>query len=70
MRKGGRGRQAAEVRKKRRNREFLVASILTALNLLLSIALRVSDRKRTLQAIRESDKLTVLYTGEKTTKTE
>lgn len=70
MRKGGRGREAAEVRKKRRNREFLVASILTALNLLLSIALRISDRKRTLQAIRELDKLTVLYTGEKTTKTE
>ena len=44
MRKGGRGREAAEVRKKRRNREFLVASILTALNLLLSSALRISDR--------------------------
>lgn len=69
MRKDGRERAAA-VRKKRRNREFLIASILTALNLLVSLALRASDRKQALQAIRDEEKLTLLYTGEKTTETE
>lgn len=69
MRKDGRGRVAA-LRKKRRNREFLIASILTALNLLVSLALRASDRKQALQAIRNEEKLTLLYTGEKTTETE
>ena len=64
MRKDGRGRAAA-LRKKRRNREFLIASILTALNLLVSLALRASDRKQALQAIRNEEKLTLLYTGEK-----
>ena len=66
MRKDGRGRAAA-LRKKRRNREFLIASIL---NLLVSLALRASDRKQALQAIRNEEKLTLLYTGEKTTETE
>lgn len=69
MRKDGRGR-AAVARKKRRNREFLIASILTALNLLVSLALRASDRKQALQAIRDEEKLTLLYTAEKTTKAE
>ena len=69
MRKDGRGRAAA-LRKKRRNLEFLIASILTALNLLVSLALRASDRKQALQAIRNEEKLTLLYTGEKTTETE
>ena len=69
MRKDGR-RRAAALRKKRRNREFLIASILTALNLLVSLALRASDRKQALQAIRNEEKLTLLYTGEKTTETE
>ena len=69
MRKDGRGRAAAW-RKKRRNRAFLIASILTALNLLVSLALRASDRKQALQAIRNEEKLTLLYTGEKTTETE
>ena len=50
MRKDGRGRAAA-LRKKRRNREFLIASILTALNLLVSLALRASDRKQAVPAI-------------------
>lgn len=69
MRKDGRGRAAA-ARKKRRNREFLIASILTALNLLVSLALRASDRKQALQAIRDEERLTLLYTAEKTTKAE
>ena len=42
----------------------------TALNLLVSLALRASDRKQALQAIRNEEKLTLLYTGEKTTETE
>lgn len=69
MRKDGRGRAAA-ARKKCRNREFLIASILTALNLLVSLALRASDRKQALQAIRDEERLTLLYTAEKTTKAE
>lgn len=66
MRKMGRGRDA-DRRRKRRNREFLVASVLTTLNLLLSIALRISDRKRVLQAIEQEDNVKLLYAQEKTT---
>jgi len=36
----------------------------------VSLALRASDRKQALQAIRNEEKLTLLYTGEKTTETE
>ena len=66
MRKMGWGRDA-DRRRKRRNREFLVASVLTTLNLLLSIVLRISDRKRVLQAIEQEDNVKLLYAQEKTT---
>ncbi len=69
MRKGGHGRET-DRRKQRRNREFLVASVLTMLNLFLSILLRISDRKRVLEAIRAEDKVKLLYMEEKTTKSE
>lgn len=65
-----RGVRRAAAKKNKRLGRWIFAMILTLLNVILSILMRISDRKQTLQAIRESDKLTVLYTGEKTTKTE
>lgn len=68
MNKRGAGR--ADARKKKRLGGWILVTVLTTLNLLLSFLLRVSDRKRVLEAVRQDERLSLLYTGEKTTKTE
>lgn len=62
----GRGRPP----RKRSNAGLVFASVLTLINLILSFLLRISDRKRVLTAISNDDKVSLLYFGEKTTKTE
>ncbi len=61
----GRGRRA----RNGDDRHLLLFGIITFLNLLLSIAIRVSDRKLAISAIQNDDELSVLYKGKKTTKT-
>lgn len=55
--------------RKAKTGQWIFFSILTLLNLIVSIAIRVSDRKNVVSAIKEDDRLSLLYTGEKTTKT-
>ncbi|MGN0479712.1 MAG: hypothetical protein ACI4GO_09795 [Hominenteromicrobium sp.] len=64
------GKGRADARKKKKLGGWILLSVLTTLNLLLSLLLRISDRKRVLQAVQEDERLSLLYTGEKTTKTE
>lgn len=54
--------------KKKRLGGWILVTVLTTLNLLISIMLRISDRKMAIQAIQQDEKLSLLYTGEKTTK--
>ena len=44
-------------------------AVLTTLNLLISIALRISDRKKVIAAVQQDERFSVLYSGEKSTKT-
>ena len=44
-------------------------AILTTLNLIISIVMRISDRKDAISAIQKDEQLSLLYTGEKSTKT-
>ena len=62
----GRGRGRA---KKRRVGRWIFWSVLTALNLILSVLMRIADRKNAIAAIQKDEELAVLYTGKKTTKT-
>lgn len=64
------GRGRADTHKKKKLGGWILLSVLTTLNLLLSVLLRISDRRRVLQVIEKDGQLSVLYTGEKTTKTE
>lgn len=56
-------------KKKVKLASWIFWAVLTALNLIISILMRVADRKNAVAAIRQDDRLSLLYTGEKTTKT-
>lgn len=64
----GKGVGRAGSGKKKRLGGWILVMVLTTLNLLISIMLRISDRKMAMQAIQQDEKLSLLYTGEKTTK--
>lgn len=64
----GKGAGWAGNSKKKRLGGWILVTVLTTLNLLISIMLRISDRKMAIQAIQQDEKLSLLYTGEKTTK--
>ncbi|MBP3704579.1 MAG: hypothetical protein J6I98_03500 [Clostridia bacterium] len=64
----GRARRGAG-RKKKRLGGWIFWAVLTALNLVLSLAMRIADRKMAVAAIQQDEKFSLLYTGEKTTKT-
>lgn len=61
----GRGRPP-----RRSSAGLVFAAVLTLINLILSLLLRISDRKRVLTAIANDDRVSLLYFGEKTTKAE
>lgn len=48
---------------------WIFFGILTLLNVILSVLMRIADRKNAVAAIQQDEKLSLLYTGEKTTKT-
>ncbi len=48
---------------------WIFFAVLTFLNLIISIVMRISVRKNAVSAIQKDDRLSLLYTGEKTTKT-
>ena len=48
---------------------WIFFAVLTFLNLIISIMMRIYDRKNAVSAIEKDDRLSLLYTGEKTTKT-
>ena len=64
------GRERADARKKKKLGGWILLSVLTLINLLLSVLMRISDRKETLRAIERDGRFSVLFDGEKTTKTE
>ena len=64
----GKGRKKS-LMKKIKLHSWIFWAVLTTLNLIISVVMRISDRKDTLTAIQKDEQLTLLYTGEKTTKT-
>lgn len=62
----GSGRRAPN--KKAHVGQWIFLALITTVNLILSILLRIADRKAALQAIQNDDKVSVLYFGEKETK--
>lgn len=65
-----RQRGAGRIPRKRSHAGLVFAALLMFVNLLLSLFLRVSDRRQVLHAIENDEKASLLYFGEKTTKTE
>ena len=61
----GRGRGRKNVKLGR----WIFFGILTLFNVILSVLMRIADRKNAVAAIQQDEKLSLLYTGEKTTKT-
>ena len=59
----GRGRKNVKLGR------WIFFGILTLLNVILSVLMRIADRKNAVAAIQQDEKLSLLYTGEKTTKT-
>ena len=62
---GGDGRRRV---KKAKAGKWIFWSVLTALNLLVSIFVRIADRKNAIAAIQKDEEISLLYTGKKTTK--
>ena len=56
-------------RKKAKIGRWIFWAVLTSLNLIVSIMMRIADRKNAVSAIQKDDRLSLLYTAEKTTKT-
>ncbi len=68
--KMAKGRGAGRKRSKKvKLGQWIFFAVLTFLNLIISIMMRIYDRKNAVSAIRKDDRLSLLYTGEKTTKT-
>ena len=44
-------------------------AVLTTLNLIITVVMRISDRKQVLTVVQQDERFSVLYSGEKTTKT-
>ncbi|MBQ2668196.1 MAG: hypothetical protein IJF56_06180 [Clostridia bacterium] len=65
--KKGAGRKNSFM-KKIKLHSWIFWAVLTTLNLIISVIMRVSDRKDAITAIQKDEKLSLLYTGEKTTK--
>ena len=64
--KKGAGRKRA---KKAKLLKWIFLSILTLLNILLSVLMRIADRKNAVAAIQHDEEISLLYTAKKTTKT-
>ena len=54
--------------KKAKTGRWIFLSILTLLNVFLSIMMRIADRKNAVAAVQQDEKISLLYTAEKSTK--
>ena len=67
MSKSGLGRGKKRTKKARAGK-WIFFAVITTLNLIISVLMRISDRKNAIAAIKKDENLSLLYTGEKTTK--